>query len=141
LIEPLIARSVTLAAQTWAILGRDASQPVTDLECVYADSALAMRRQQLQAIRASGNVVNARLRRKVQVVSITEANPEVMRSGVEAIVIERWAGKVVHPDGSEDDLEPRRQTWRYVLQRKHGDVADSATCAAGLVITEAAPQP
>ncbi|HEX3243880.1 MAG TPA: hypothetical protein VHX16_00600 [Chloroflexota bacterium] len=142
IIEPLVARSVELAARTWARLAHDPTRPISELNCVYADSALAGRRQQLQSLRTSGDSVDAHLARKVRVQSLVEAKPEVLRSGIEAIVVERWDGSVHHADGSETDIEPGRQTWRYVLKRSDAETfaVTPSPCGSGLVIAEATLQ-
>ena len=139
LIEPLVAQSVTRAAQTFARLGRNPGQSLTELECVFAGAALADRRQQLQALRARGDVLDARLRRKVDVQSIADANPSAFRPGLLATVVERWRGEIRHADGSDEGIEPRRQTWRYVLQKGDGTAVgpDGNPCESGLVISEA----
>jgi hypothetical protein len=139
LVEPLVAESVTHAAQIFARLGRNPGQSLAELECAFAGAALTDRRQQLQSLRTRGDVMDARLRRKVEVQSITDANPNEFRPGLLVTVVERWRGEIRHADGSDDDLEPRRQTWRYVLQRSDGTAVGPTgdPCEKGLVISEA----
>jgi hypothetical protein len=139
LIEPLVASTVTQAAQTFARLGRDPSLPLTDLRCVLSGAALAERQRQLQMLRARGDILNVRLRRRVEVQSLVDADPNAFRPGLVATVVERWGGEIEHSDNSEDPFEPRRQTWRYLLQRGDGIAVDASgnTCDEGLVITEA----
>jgi hypothetical protein len=143
LMEPLVAQSVAHAAQTWVRLGRDATRPISDLECAYSGAALSARRQQLQNLRALGDVLDARLTRKVQVQSMSEAQPDAFKSGLLAIVEERWGGKIRHSNGSDEDIEPKRQIWRYVLQRSEGGLesSDDPACGKGLIISEATLQP
>jgi hypothetical protein len=139
LMEPLVASSVTLAAQTFARLGGDPTQPLADLSCVFSGAALAERQRQLQTLRARGDVLDVRLRRKVEVQSLADANPNAFRPGLVATVVERWRGEIEHSDNTDDPFEPRRQTWRYVLQRTDSTAVNASgyPCDRGLVITEA----
>ena len=143
LMEPLVAQSLTHAAQTWARLGRDATRPISDLECAYSGAALSARQQQLQNLRALGDILDARLTRKVQVQSMSEAQPDAFESGLLAIVEEQWGGKIRHTNGSDEDVAPKRQIWRYVLQRSEGGLesSDDPACGKGLIISEATLQP
>jgi hypothetical protein len=138
LIEPLVASSVTRAAQTFARLGRNPTRPLSELECDFAGAALADRRQQLQNARARGDVLDVRLRRRVEIQSIADADSTQPESGLLVTAVERWRGEIKHSDGSDDSFEPRRQTWRYVLERGDGAVLapGGETCNSGLVITQ-----
>jgi hypothetical protein len=139
LVQPLVASSVTQAALTFARLGKSQSGPLGELECVFADAALADRQRQLQSARAVGDVLDIRLRRKVEIQSIADANPNDFQPGVLVTAVVRWGGEIKHSNGSEDPYEPRRQTWRYVLEKGDGAAVDASgnTCNSGLVITQA----
>ena len=99
------------AYRVWTSVASDPTRPISDLDQVFAGLALDQARADIQAVRANGQSISARLTGPIIVRNVQEQS----RFRLDATVTEQWEDRLLNADGTLAGDHPGTRDRHYGL--------------------------